>query len=66
MLHGREGQVFAAVVTDADDHGARMQLRDLPVVARLAIKDAEPGDAVTVKLLAVDPERQRISFEPAA
>jgi exoribonuclease R len=65
MLQGREGQSFAAVVTDADDHGARIQLRDLPVVARLAIKDAEPGDAVTVKLLAVDPERQRISFEPA-
>jgi translation initiation factor IF-1 len=26
---------------------------------------AEPGDAITVKLTAADPERQRITFEPA-
>lgn len=65
MLQGREGQAFAAVVTDADDRGARIQLRDLPVVARLAMPGAEPGDAITVKLTAADPERQRITFEPA-
>lgn len=64
MLEGREGESFAAVVTDADDHGARIQLCDLPVVARLSMQGAEPGDAITVKLTASDPERQRISFEP--
>ena len=65
MLQGREGQTFAAVVTDADDRGARIQLRDLPVVARLAMSGAEPGNAITVKLTAADPERQRITFEPS-
>ena len=30
MLQGREGEVFAAVVTDEDERGVRMQLRDLP------------------------------------
>lgn len=66
MLQGKEGQTFAAIVTDADDRGARIQLRDLPVVARLAVPGAEPGDAITVRLTAIDTERQRISFEPAA
>lgn len=66
MLQGKEGQTFAAVVTDADDRGARIQLRDLPVVTRLAMPGAEPGDAITVRLTAIDPERQRISFELAA
>lgn len=65
MLQGKEGQTFAAVVTDADDRGARIQLRDLPVVARLAVPGAEPGNAITVRLTMIDPERQRISFEPA-
>jgi exoribonuclease R len=65
MLQGKEGQAFAAVITDADDRGARIQLRDLPIVARLAMPGAAPGDAIAVKLTAVDPERQRITFEPS-
>jgi VacB/RNase II family 3'-5' exoribonuclease len=64
MLQGREGETFAAVVTDADDRGARIQLRDLPIVTRVAMTGAEPGDAVTVRLTAADPDRQRVSFEP--
>ncbi len=66
MLQGREGETFAAVVTDADERGARIQLRDLPVVARLPVAGAEPGDAITVRLTATDPERQRIAFEAAS
>ncbi|TGX54400.1 RNB domain-containing ribonuclease [Sphingomonas gei] len=66
MLQGREGEDFAAVVTDADDRGARIQLRDFPVVARLAMAGAEPGDAITVRLVAADPEHQRLTFERAS
>lgn len=66
MLQGKEGQIFAAVVTDADDHGARIQLRDLPIVARLAMPGAEPGDAIAVKLIGADPGRQRITFKLTA
>ncbi|ATY32130.1 RNB domain-containing ribonuclease [Sphingomonas psychrotolerans] len=64
MLQGREGEVFAAIVTDADDRGARIQLCDLPIVTRLALRGAEPGDAVRVRLVSADPDRQRITFEP--
>lgn len=65
MLQGKEGESFAAVITDADDHGVRIQLRDVPVVARLAMQGAAPGDAITVRLTEADPERQRIGFELA-
>lgn len=63
MLQGREGEVFPAVVTDLDDRGARMQLRDLPVVARVVAHQVEPGDALQVKLLAADPDKRTVSFE---
>ncbi len=65
MLRDRVGEVFPAIVTDVDDRGARIQLRDLPVVARVATKGLEPGDAITVKLSAVDLERRTIGFETA-
>ena len=65
MLQGSVGQSFAAIVTDADERGARIQLCDLPVVARLAMQGAEPGDPITVRLTAADPEHQRVTFEPA-
>lgn len=64
MLHGREGETFAAVVTDTDDRGARIQLRDLPVVARVAAHDVTPGDAIDVRLVATDLDRHSIIFEP--
>ncbi len=63
MLRGREGEVFPAVVTDLDDRGARMQLRDLPVVARITAHHVAPGDALSVKLVAADPDKRTISFE---
>lgn len=63
MLQGREGEVFPAVVTDLDDRGARMQLRDLPVVARVVAHQVEPGDALQVKLVAADPDKRTVSFE---
>lgn len=63
MLRGREGEVFPAVVTDLDDRGARMQLSDLPVVARITAHHVAPGDALNVKLVAADPDKRTISFE---
>ncbi|QNA83543.1 RNB domain-containing ribonuclease [Sphingomonas sp. So64.6b] len=65
MLRDRIGETFPAIVTDVDDRGARIQLRDLPVVARVATKGLEPGDAITVRLSAVDLERRTIGFETA-
>jgi exoribonuclease R len=62
MLKGREGEVFAAVVTEVDERGARIQLSDLPVVARVAAPLAKPGDSLQVALTASDLERRAVTF----
>lgn len=64
MLRGRQGSVFAAIVTEIDSHGARVQLRDWPVVARIRAEGVAPGDQLRLRLNAVDVERRTISFEP--
>jgi len=66
MLKGCEGRVFPAIVTDVDERGARMQLRDQPVVARIGAHSVQPGNAITVRLIATDPERRVIQFERVA
>lgn len=65
MLQGREGETFPAVVTDINDHGARMQLRDFPVVAGVPVKGVAPGDELRVRLTAVDVEKRTTRFEAA-
>jgi exoribonuclease R len=64
LLAGHEGERFAATVTDTDDRGARIQLCDRPVVARVATP-ALPGDAITVRLRAVDIDTRTIAFAAA-
>jgi len=66
MLKGCEGRIFPAIVTDVDERGARMQLRDQPVVARVPAHGVQPGDAITVRLIATDPERRLIQFTRVA
>jgi len=63
LLNGREGEMFAAVVTDLDEHGARIQLSDLPVVARADAKNVAPGDALRVRLKAIDPVGRSLTFD---
>ncbi|WP_423141775.1 RNB domain-containing ribonuclease [Parablastomonas sp. CN1-191] len=62
LLSGREGEYFAAQVTDVGDSGARIQLCELPVVARVAAHDAPPGTALKVRLDQVDPARRTLAF----
>lgn len=66
MLGDRIGEVFFAIVTDVDERGARIQLRDLPVVARVGAHQVDPGEAVRVKLLAADPDTRTITFQRIA
>jgi exoribonuclease R len=66
MLEGSEGRIFPAIVTDVDERGARMQLRDEPVVARVDAHGVQPGDTISVRLIATDPERRLISFQRIA
>jgi VacB/RNase II family 3'-5' exoribonuclease len=63
VLHGREGDLFEAVVTDVDDRGARIQLCDPAVVARVSANDVVPGDDVRVRLVSSDPVSRRLQFE---
>jgi exoribonuclease R len=66
MLHGREGETFAAIVTDANERGIRVQLRDLPIVASLQSKGVAPGDKIDLRLAAADTVAGTVAFEPLA
>ena len=63
VLHGREGEVFEAVVTDEDDRGARIQVRDPAIVARVVARRVDPGDDIKVKLVSADPAERRVDLE---
>lgn len=62
MLQPHIGEVMAAVATDIDERGARFQLRDMPVVARVDAHHIAPGQVLQVRLTAADPAHRQISF----
>lgn len=66
MLGERIGTVFEAVVTDLDDRGARIQLKDLPIVARVVAHHVDPGETIRVKLIAAEPTARTITFQRMA
>ncbi len=66
MLDGREGESFAAVVTDVDERGVRMQLCDLPVVTRIKAHQVQSGDELRVKLIDADPATRKMEFQRTA
>ena len=63
MLSGSVGQGFEAVVTELDERGARIQLCDRPVVARVAASGVAAGDRLKVRLVSADPGSGTIAFE---
>ena len=63
LLEGREGETFAAVITDRDERGARIQLTDLPIVSRVDAHRIAAGDAIRVRLVEADPVRRSLRFE---
>lgn len=63
ILQGHEGEVFAAVVTDVDERGARIQLTDPAVVARVSAHRVVPGDEVHVRLVSAVPASRQVTFE---
>ncbi len=62
MLVGREGEDFDAVVTDLGETGARIQLCELPIVARTTARRVQPGTRIVVRLESADPVARLISF----
>jgi len=63
LLREQIGDIFPAVVTDLDERGARMQLTDLPVVARVDARNVTPGDKLRVRLTSVDPVQWMLHFD---
>jgi VacB/RNase II family 3'-5' exoribonuclease len=63
VLQGSEGERFEAVVTDLDERGARIQLSDPAVVARVDGKGAMPGDTIAVELTGVDVTHRQVRFQ---
>ncbi|PZQ58853.1 MAG: RNB domain-containing ribonuclease [Phenylobacterium zucineum] len=62
MLRDREGEVFAARVTEVDERGARIQLCDLPVAARAVAPGAVAGDHLRLRLERADPAAPPVRF----
>ncbi|RYG30167.1 MAG: hypothetical protein EON93_15345 [Burkholderiales bacterium] len=63
MLQGREGEIFPATVTERDDRGARIQLNDLPILARVDAHRTATGNAIQVRLTEADTKRRTLRFE---
>lgn len=66
VLEGREGSRFPAVVTDVDEHGARIHLVDLAVVSRVDAPGVLPGDQIIVELVSADVARREVKFQRVA
>ena len=66
VLQPRIGETFAAIVTDVDQRGPRIQLCELPVVSRLKDAEVEAGAMIKVRLDEADPETRRIVFSVVA
>ena len=51
------------MVTDLDERGARIQLCDRPVVARVDAHRVASGDDLRVRLVEADPIKRVLRFE---
>jgi exoribonuclease R len=66
LLEHRVGERFEAVVVDDDSRGARLQIADPPVRARLhGDRRIAPGTTLSVRLVAADPVGRSLRFAPA-
>ncbi len=65
LLQGQEGRVFDGIVLRQSGDGARVQLREPPVVAKVKGLDAEPGSAVRVRLASVSVADGTVALVPA-
>lgn len=66
LLHGQEGAVFSAVVLGGRGDGARVQLTDPPITARVAGLTAPAGSTVEVRLDRADIATGVTEFSPVA
>lgn len=64
LLSAHEGQVFDAVVLGRRNDGARVQLTDPPVTAKVRGLDAAPGTTVRLRLKTADIATGAVMLEP--
>lgn len=62
-MHGREDEIFNAVVVDDDEDATRIQLCDVAVVAKVEARGVRPGDELRVKLATVDVIGRTVEFQ---
>lgn len=62
VLHGREGDVFTGIVLAQRGDGARVQIAQPPVDAKVAGLSAEPGSTVSLRLDATNISDGTLSF----
>ncbi|HVV10797.1 RNB domain-containing ribonuclease [Amycolatopsis sp.] len=65
MLAEHIGGTFEAVVLRADEAKAEIMVEDPPVMAKCAGANLPEGERITVRLLSVDVDRRKVSFERA-
>jgi exoribonuclease R len=66
LLEHRVGEEFDAAVVERDARGARLQIAEPPIRARLhSDRRFEPGTTLAVRLLAADPVGRSLRFAPA-
>ena len=65
LLHGREGQEFTGIVLRQAGDGARVQLHDPPVVAKIKELTAAPGTAVRLRLTSASVADGVVTLVPA-
>lgn len=63
LLQRSVGQRFEAVVLDADERRAVVQLRTPAVITQIDPDGAQPGTEVVLRLVAADPARASLRFE---
>ena len=66
LLEHRVGEEFDAAVVEQDARGARLQIAEPPIRARLhSDRRFEPGTTLAVRLVAADPVGRSLRFAPA-
>jgi VacB/RNase II family 3'-5' exoribonuclease len=63
LLRDRVGELFDAVVLDANDHGATIALAEPAVRARCGGRGLRPGEAIKARLVTADVVSRTIRFE---
>ena len=66
LLQSRVGERFAAIVTDLEDRGPRIQRCELPIVARVDAHGAAPGEQIALTLVEADPTARLVRFVRAS